>query len=219
LTVAVGLLPGIASGVPTGTATQVGGPEVCPPDRDGGGQVRISDKIPLPAGCPLDLDLRSCTLTKNPAAIGSPTSIQILFDPGVPAELVRDTPLDADGNCVGVPGFLLPWFTLPPRPGGEPDDVIFESNQAVRPTLRLQVKNRGSGFIEFSSGLKVDRACINDGVSDGDENAFPKTLRTSFRLACADGCNIDYAVAPTWRVSGSSGGCHGAANGSNIRTP
>lgn len=198
----VGFAPGIASGVPTGTATQVGGPSVCPPDGDGGGQVSISDKIPLPAGCG-GVDLRSCTLTTN----------QILFDPVAGVDLVRDVPLAA-GICGGVP-IIGP---LVPRAGGAADEVIFESDQRVRPTLRLQVKNRGNGFIEFSSGLKIDRACINDGVAQGGL-LFPKALQTSFVLTCAPPCNIGYAVAPTWRVSGPSGGCHGAANGSNIRTP
>lgn len=207
LILAVGVLPNIASGQPTGTATQVGAP---PPKlgQAGGGQVSFSDTIPLPPACLPSgaLDLRLCVLTNNAAV--SP-SIEILFDMNQGTELVT--------NCVGAPPFLLPGAALPARRGGKPNEVIFESDSRVRPTFKVQVKNRGRGVLEIGSGLKVDRACINDTVPPQPAPPPGVPIRTSFALVCPSPCGtISYDDDSTlWRTTGRSGG----NGGWNIKTP
>jgi hypothetical protein len=244
LVLAVGFVPGLASGQ-TGNATQVGGaddfafggcsPADPGPGQDAGGQVRISDKIAFAP--PPGFDLRFCNLTFN-SAPGLPGRIEILADVGGGGsglDLVRDTPAVAGAGadaghflCSVVPPFLAPGFALPPKRGGKANEVIFESNPAGRPTLRLQVKSRG-GNIEFA-GLRIDRACIDRGnplfVGYLGWPPAGTLLRTSFRLACgAPGpiLNINYAATAVWRNTGPSAGCqfgpNAPDNGINIRTP
>lgn len=203
LILAVGFLPDIASGqarITSGTATHVGG---VPVDGEGDGQVNISGTIPLPSG--VSPDLTKCTLTIT----------HILSNGGV--ELVKDDP--SVGACVGEP----PWFNVPlePRRGSKKNDAIFESDQRGRSTLRLQIKNRGRGELEFSSGLKISRACINAGPFDTNAcdadppQVFP--LGTSFALTCPEGI-IPFNNAPFWRTTDFSGGDN-VPLGCNIRTP
>lgn len=224
------------------------------PGEDGGGQVRISDSIPFvpPPGFALNLMLCNLTFNNTPGVTPAlPGSMEILGDVflGGAGELVRDTPvvIPPVGNpnfghsvCSGVPPFLAPGFALAPKPGGKANEVIFETDLVSnppdnRPSLRLQVKSRG-GKIEFASGLKIDRACINRG-----DPIFPPVgvgpvwpplpgwpLRTSFRLTCPNFggtpnvVDINYLKVAFWRTTGPSGGClHNPVfpNGINIRTP
>ncbi|MGE0681102.1 MAG: hypothetical protein AB7P69_09430, partial [Candidatus Binatia bacterium] len=203
LILAAGFLPDIASGQ-TGTATQVAGlPDG--PGEDGDGQVNISGTILLPAAClPAGaLNLATCVLTNNLAP-----AIEILSNPPGVAELVKDA---VGGLCVGVPSFLQPGVALPARRGSKANDAIFESDQRQRPTLRVQVKNRGRGVLEFASGLKISRACINDTVPPQPAPVVP--IRTSFALVCPCGPQppppappvttvIPYAASPNWRTTG-----------------
>lgn len=204
LVLAVGVLPGLAAGegkLSSGTATQVGFPGCPGPPPEfivaNGGQVRISGTTPLLFP---DVDLRTCVLTVK----------KILFRDVGAVELVKEA------GCGGPPSFL--GVPLPPKRGGKPNEVIFESDQRHRPTLRLQVKNRGRGELEFASGLKIDRACIfPDG---GDE-----LLRTEFSLVCPEVITFNPEPPAFWRRPEHSlhviGHCLNPADGEyhNLRTP
>jgi hypothetical protein len=114
----------------------------------------------------------------------------MLFDPFL-GELVTD----ASG---GLPRFFfIPLF---PRRGGEPNEVVYESNQRLRPTLRVHIKDRGRGELEFVSA--VSRAVIDSPLF------LPTRLITAFALDCPTNFFF-FFDAPVWRSSG----------GTNIRTP
>jgi len=162
---AVGVLPTLASAqgtVESGTATQA------PPDGDqsGRGQVRITGTF----ACDSDLALNTCFLF-----IG-----KILFEA---SELVHAERCLFDE--VGDP------LAISPRSGSKSNDAVYEVDQSLRPTCRMQIKNRGKGVCEFQ--LKVDRAVIDT------PSESPVSLETAFLLDCAGSAAFDASAC--WRSS------------------
>jgi hypothetical protein len=96
--------------------------------------------------------------------------------------------------------------TLTARPGGNPNAAIYETPDGIRPTFRMEIKNRDPENPVFEFNLRVDRATIS-AFPELCEGEPPTTdLTTSFSID--DGVNPPVVVSTVqrWRCLDLIGG-------------